>query len=131
MLYFILVSWGTLWAFLGFHMWNTWFYLFAIHSVCNYHYQAGFVIILKHTCFPEILLPSVPTLCICRSFVKIWGRLIFTCSSDYPTRLYSFMEWCLGWERWTKMVGSSIIFKKRKKKTSFFIISLLLLIFYS
>lgn len=50
------------------------------------------------------------TFCSCRNFMQIWGRLIFTCSSAYPPGLYSFMEWCLGWERWTEMVSSNIIF---------------------
>ena len=42
-----------------------------------------------------------------RNFIEIWCRAIFIGSSAYITWLYSFMEWCLGWKRWTKMVGSN------------------------
>lgn len=50
---------------------------------------------------------SVQTFCTCRNFIKIWSRVIFIGSSGYLTRLYTLMEWCMGWERRAEVVGSS------------------------
>lgn len=39
--------------------------------------------------------------------IKVWSRVFLTSPSDYIIGCYTFMERCLGCQRWTKVVSSS------------------------